>query len=342
MIRKSSLLVFFLFVLTSKDYAQLVTLTPLFQHDEPLTVKLRISMKEIRNNTNDSTYVPAMMYYQNTGQQWDSIAITIRARGNFRRENCYFVPMRVKIRKLAAKGTLFEGNKSLKLVLPCQTAKSNNSLIVKEFMCYQIYKPASPYIFNTRLLNITLEEVTGRNVKVHQLFGFFIEDDDVAAERYQGKEVQVKDLHPMFLHDTSSIRHDLFEYMIANTDWSTTFFHNMKVIRTAKCGYIPIPYDFDMSGFVNAPYAKTNEELGLNSVRQRMYRGFCRNETLIQFVRKEYLDNEVNINNIISRYQHYFEAREFAALQNYLNDFYAILKNDKKFNENILQKCRTK
>ena len=37
--------------------------------------------------------------------------------------------------------------------------------------------------------------------------------------------------------------------------------------------------DFDSSGFVNAPYAAPDEQLGLSSVRDRQYRGYCIHNT---------------------------------------------------------------
>ena len=36
-----------------------------------------------------------------------------------------------------------------------------------------------------------------------------------------------------------------------------------------------VPYDFDVSGLVNPPYALPPEGLGLDTVRQRRYRGYC-------------------------------------------------------------------
>ena len=64
----------------------------------------------------------------------------------------------------------------------------------------------------------------------------------------------------------SSLRLDFFQYMIANTDFSTQFLHNIKAIQTKNGRFIPIAYDFDMSGVVNAPYATFDEKLGIKSV----------------------------------------------------------------------------
>ena len=41
---------------------------------------------------------------------------------------------------------------------------------------------------------------------------------------------------------------------------------------------IPLPYDFDMSGFINPSYAVVNETLGIKNIRDRKYRGFKRSD----------------------------------------------------------------
>ena len=92
--------------------------------------------------------------------------------------------------------------------------------------------------------------------------------------------------------------------------------------------YIPIPYDFDMAGFVNAPYATFDESLGIRSVHERVYKGFCRNEKVTEYVRQEYIRLEPDINVVVSRYEGQFEPKEFAALRKYMSEFFTTIKND--------------
>jgi hypothetical protein len=40
-----------------------------------------------------------------------------------------------------------------------------------------------------------------------------------------------------------------------------------------------------MAGIVNAPYATVHDFMAISSVRERLYRGFCREETMIEYVR---------------------------------------------------------
>jgi len=331
------LLIFIPGVLFSQDK----DVTKLFMDEAPIDIKLSVAIKDVKSITSDTVYTEYMMHYKN-GNAWDSIKIEVRARGNYRRKECYYPPLRVKIKKGDAKGTVFEGNKSLKLVLPCKQVKEN-SLIMKEYICYQMYEPITKYTFNTRLANIEFTDLNNKKVKGVPIMGFFIEDDDVVAKRHKGKVVEDLKLHPKSLQDSNSVRHDMFQYLVANTDWSTTFLHNAKVIQLDESKkYIPLAYDFDMAGFVNAPYATVNADLGIASVRERLYRGFCRPDDIMQAIRKEYINKENEIKGAVKRYESSFEPKEFASIMKYVDEFFITLKSDKKFKYSIMDQCRNK
>lgn len=333
-------LILFLIFIPGLLFSQTQDVATLFLDEKPLDIRLSVAIKDVKGIESDTVYTPYVMHYKN-GDQWDSIKIEVRARGNFRRKECYFPPLRVKMKKNDAKGTVFEGSRSLKLVLPCKQVK-DNSLIMKEYMCYQMYEPISQYTFNTRLVNVVFTDLNSKKVKDVNFMGFFIEDDDVVAKRNKGKVVENLNLHPKALQDSNSIRHDMFQYMVANTDWSTTFMHNAKVIQLDESGkYIPLAYDFDMAGFVNAPYAFPNETLGIANVRERLYRGFCRSPEVMQAIRKEYIDKESAINAIVDSYEGSFEPKELTSIKKYMADFFDTFKNDARFKANIMDKCRT-
>ena len=158
----------------------------LFLTDSILPIKMSYSFKELRKNTNDSTYLNIDMAYQQTLGDWQSIPLRVRARGNFRLKTCYFPPVKMRIRKAEAKGTLFKGNKEIKLVLPCVLEKDADDNVIKELIAYKLYELASPYHFKTRLVDIALSESKGKKVKEHQVKGFFIEDISELADRFGG------------------------------------------------------------------------------------------------------------------------------------------------------------
>ena len=308
--------------------AQMRDVTPLFASQDPLHIKLKMTFKEFKKQTNDSTYMDGVIYYEENNGTWDSIKVELRTRGDFRLRECFFPPIRVKIKKGDAQGTIFEGNKALKLVMPCKKSKETNTLVLREYMCYKIYETVTPYTFNTRLLSIDLTEGTGKKADDYQLSGFFIEDDDLVAERHKA-EVKELTLHPLSLHDTTAVRHDLFQYFIANIDWSTTFMHNAKIIQTTEpFRNIPLTYDFDQSGFVDASYATLNPEFNMTNVKDRIYRGFCRKDNaIVYYVRNQYIELEGAIFEIMRNYKSYFEEKEFTSTEKFASDFFKIMKS---------------
>ena len=271
--------------------------------------------------------------------------IKLRVRGNYRLKNCYFPPLKLKIKKGVSKNTLFEGNKSLKLVVPCLIQKDNDDNIIKEFLAYKFYEVISTYHFKTRLLDFSFEEIKKNNPKTHLLKGFFIEDNSTVAKRFDGKVLK-RFIHPLNQDKLTSIRNSFFQYMIGNTDFSQGYTHNVKLFFIDKI-MIPIPYDFDMSGMVNTSYAVVsqinNQKLKNTSVTQRVYRGFKRDQEDFELVRQEFLANKTTLLSIMDAHSNYFDnPKEFSNAKDYIISFYDILDDDKSFNKRIVNKAREK
>lgn len=317
----------------------------LFGTEEPLEIKLQYSIKELKKQTNDSVYLPTVVSYLDQSGNWIELEARIRTRGNFRLENCYFPPVKIKIKKKIAKGTVFDGNRSLKMVFPCLRQNDKDDNVVKELMAYKIYENVSPYHFKTRLLNIELTELRGGDDRVHQVRGFFIEDVDQMAERYGGKELERK-IHPLEQDNICSARNDFFQFMIGNTDFSIAYQHNEKLIY-AQDMIIPVPYDFDMSGLVNASYSRVSvigdEKLPISRVTDRMYRGFKRTDECYEEIRVSYLDRHDQVMAVCRNYEGLFRNyKEFDTAIEYLEDFYGILQNERLYKQKIIAKARVK
>ena len=267
----------------------------LFNTTVPLDIGFSISVKTVKKSNVDSVYFKEKMYYRNAAGITDSLKIGVKRRGNFRLKQCYFPPLWIKIDKKNAKNTLFEGNKKLKLVMPCDSRQGSNDLILREYLCYRLYEVMTAYCFKSRLVNIDFTDEKGNKNKDYQLKGILIEDVDITAKRNGCKTASDARISPMSLNDTFALRFDLFQLLIANTDWSKGYQHNSKLIYY-NSKYIPLPYDFDMSGVVDAPYSVVSQvgdnQLPISSVRERYYRGFCASDETTEFVRKEFLSNE--------------------------------------------------
>jgi hypothetical protein len=169
---------------------------------------------------------------------------------------------------------------------------------------------------------------------------FFVEDNSLVAKRSNGKVIRKKGTHPSLFDETQSVRNDYFQYMIGNSDWSAVQQHNSNTLFVGN-KYIPLSYDFDMSGFVNAPYAKDNAPtLGTGDVRERVYRVFCKSAEAMESVRQEYLAKEQQVHEIIDSEAANMPEYEVNDMHDYVEAFYAIIRNDAMFTTSIVQGCR--
>ena len=316
-----------------------------FQDQDPLSIQLKFSTRDIKKNTNDSTYITSILLIQNKELSWDSLKIKLRARGNHRRQNCHYAPLKLKLKKKATKGTMLEGTTKSKLVLPCLLQKNKNDLVVKEYMAYKLYEIISPYHFKTRLANIEFEEEKRSRIKMHNLKAILIEDIDKVALRHNGRAMTRK-VHPLQQDDLTSLQNSFFQYLIGNTDFSKRGGHNQKLLYVDN-KYVSIPYDFDMSGLVNAPYAfvsgMANIKGNISEVTQRVYKGYKRDYELLQEVRQEYIASKDEIFAVIDGLKQFFQnPGVFKEAKDYINDFFEIMESDIKFEKYIVDGARTK
>ena len=306
----------------------------LFEQIDLLPVKLKYSRKVLKKETNDSTFMDSELVYKMKNGDWKTLSLKIRARGNFRRKSCYFTPLKLKIKKKEAKETIFKGQKKMKMVLPCLNETSKDDNVIKEYLIYKMYEVVSPYSFRTRLLDIEYEDIKTRKSQLHQLKGILIEDDETVAKRLDGKIVK-RTFDPKGYDDLAAIRNAMFQYMIGNTDYSVTYPHNTKIVFVDK-KFIPIPYDFDMAGFVNTSYSVVSQtrkqKLPIDEVTERYYMGYQRDYKLFEQVRQEFIAHKQNLVAIINAHKSYFENnKNYTTAKNYIEDFFRILANEALF-----------
>lgn len=342
---KSGLLVFFL--LTGISFAQgtsdiLFSESAVNETDPAklMTLRLEIPIKTLRKETNDSTYVPSMLYFKEK-ETWDSIPVKIRTRGEFRRKKCIFPPVKLKFSKKDIPNTVFDHNKKLKLVVPCRHEEAKNDNVVKEYLAYKLYEPVTPYHFKTRLVNLEWSQKASKKKSGHQLKGILLEDLDHLADRVGG-DAYDRTVHPMRLDTLNGIRNAFFQYMIGNADYSVTVGHNYKIIYHNE-KFLVIPYDFDLAGLVNADYGKSSDVQNLRFMGDqpaaRVYRDSPRDPALVEQVRQEYLDNKNEILKQLERTKLFFDNEdEYAEAELYIAKFFQVLEDDKKFNRIINSK----
>jgi hypothetical protein len=99
-----------------------------------------------------------------------------------------------------------------------------------------------------------------------------------------------------------------------------------------------VPYDFDMTGFVNAPHARPNPRFKLRNVRDRRYRGRCFNNSRIPLSVERFFDRREEIYSLINRQNLMTDATRKSMLR-FVDDFYKSLNSLKKITKELNKDC---
>ena len=254
--------------------------TPLFASDQPIKITIQAPLATLMRNRAFTGAVAGSV----TDPSGVKLPASFALRGITRRtaETCEFAPLRVNFTGQPAAGSVFAGQNRLKLVTHCRNAPGFQQNLLLEYAAYRMYNLLTPFSMRVRLATIDYVDENGRPITSR--LGFFLEQSSDIARRNDLREVTAGERIPVaWLNPVDAARYALFQDMIANHDWSMRAgppgdecCHNARLIGVGAPGQvIPVPYDFDFSGLVNAAYATAPDELGISNVRQRQYRGYC-------------------------------------------------------------------
>jgi hypothetical protein len=250
----------------------------LFKEIEPLAFTLTADFKAInKDRAPESTKrYPALLSLAGEHGAAHDIAVKLGTRGHFRlmARNCDFVPLRLELPKETA-GTAFEAQTSLKLGTHCRGDKAYENYTLREYLTYRLFNMVTPLSFRARLGHATYVDATTKKT-VATRYAIFIEHENEVARRFGGRIVELPRIVFADLDAPTLTRMMMFEYMIGNTDFSIWALHNVRIVQNRARQLYPVPYDFDLSGFVHAPYASPDPRIGIRSVLDRLYRGPCR------------------------------------------------------------------
>ncbi|MBT8143171.1 MAG: hypothetical protein KJO55_00620 [Gammaproteobacteria bacterium] len=315
---------------------------PLFASDAILEVKLIAPLKQLARARGEPQYLPATMILDDGIE----LSLRVRPRGKSRRrsEVCHFPPLRLNFDKSVA-GTVFATQNRVKLVTHCRNAESFQQYILREYVIYRIYNRLTDYSFRVRLLRITYEDSDKPGRPVTRL-GFLIEDKHALAQRLGGEVAEPESIPPSAVDATHSPLFDQFQYLVGNTDWAAlrgpegeNCCHNVVLLTHDNQTYIPIPYDFDNSGLVDAPYAAPSSQLGIDEVTERLYRGMCRDEATTSAAIDQVVQARAGITEFINSFA-LLTSRTRSKLQRYLGRYYDIAADPKRRAREIDSKCR--
>jgi hypothetical protein len=317
--------------------------TPLFSASDAIHLTIQAPLQSLMRDRDNRGPVAGTLTEPN-GQ---ALPVSLALRGITRRtsEICDFAPLRVDFTTPPPPTSLFAGQKRLKLVTHCKNAASFQQLILLEYSAYRMFNLLSPKSFRVRLANIDYRGADGRPIVSR--VGFFLEDlGDVAKrngtiETRAGERIPVSNLSP-----PDAARYGLFQYMIANQDWSMRAgpagdecCHNARLIGPLAPGQtVPVPYDFDFSGLVSAPYAGPPPEIDIADVRQRLYRGYCIHNADAIAAARQFRALQPQILGVLAQTPG-MEPRTQQRAASFLGRFFADIATDDSTNTRVLRRC---
>jgi hypothetical protein len=322
---------------------------PLFRSNEPLAVRISAPLRDLARDRNTAPeYRPGSLVYADGRGGELELPVRVRPRGKSRRFNsyCQVPPLRLKVAKSDVRGTLFHGQNNLKLVTHCKAAARHDRFIQKEYLVYRMLNQITDASFRVRALDIDYVD-TARPGASERRFGFVIEDKGRLAKRLGMTVARVERLVPDQLDGDHASLMDLFAFMVANTDFSfiapwgdEECCHNTLLLQNGGGGpYAPMPYDFDMTGFVNAPYAVVDGKLPISNVRQRLYRGFCRSGDGVSRAVARLQEARPAIFEVL-RTETALDERGRKDAVAFIEAFYAIVDDPKQLQRRVVGACR--
>lgn len=319
--------------------------TPLFAMDAPIRVTIQGPVGAIARGAEDS--MAPRDATLTLGAPSETHAIRLSARGITRRrkETCTFPPLRVELAQPAAASSLLAGQRRLKLVTHCRSSEGFQQHLLLEYAAYRIFNLLSPTSFRVRLATIDYAEPGGKVLTSR--WGFFIEDLDDAAKRNGLAQARVGDrILSSQLEPRQAARVALFEYMIGNLDWSMRAgsqgegcCHNVRLAAGAGGKMVPMPYDFDYSGLVDAPYAVPPDGFSISDVKSRVYQGYCAHNAEASAAAADLRARRPAIEAMFGQIPGMSDRTRGKAIA-YLAGFFQQIATDDVFRSKILKNCR--
>lgn len=311
-----------------------------FRDEQPFEMVLSSDLKNLVNKKMSKAVQPAVVTLRFADSTVISEEIWINTRGKFRLENCQMPPILLNFKKPTSPTLRPLGR--LKLVVGCGATNEDEQLIIKEYLAYKMYNMLTEKSFRVRLVKIRYEDTRGK-IRAYSQYGFLLEDVDDMAARNKCREIENIAIQTENTDRKQMTLVAMFEYMIGNTDWSVPHYHNVKLMRPTDNKTSPpyvVPYDFNNAGVVNAPYALPQEELGIESVRERLYRGFPRKIEELDKAIAIFLAKKDEVWALVNNCE-WLSNKYKKEVTGYLEDFYKVIETKSLVKYTFIDNART-
>jgi hypothetical protein len=315
---------------------------PLFQQIEPLAFTMTADFGAVNKDrdANSTKRFPAVISHTDERGRTQTIHVKTGSRGHFRLmpRNCDFVPLRLEFPKDEIAGTVFDGQSSLKLGTHCQSDKAYDQYTLREYLTYRLFNLVTPKSFRARLARATYVEAKNQK-PIATRYAIFIEHENDVARRMGGRVVELQRTQFTDVDAATLNRLTLFEYMIGNTDFSLWFLHNLRLVQDPERKMFTVPYDFDLSGFVHAPYAIPDRKFGIRSVLDRLYRGPCRTTDELEAAAAPFLSKKAEMLALVDGMSD-LESSNRREAKDYLEGFFRAIEKPNAIKKQFVDGCK--
>jgi hypothetical protein len=335
-------------LLLTSPFSSAANPQPLFDTEEPLSLVLELPLSDLLRRASKKPTVSGTLRYTGADGADVVLDVEVSTRGKSRLEECSFPPLSLNLKRQQVAATIFAGQNKLKLVTQCDRSKAYLRYLNQEYVIYRMYNVLTDYSFRVRMLEMTYRD-SGRSGKDKVQPAFFIESDKAAADRLGMASINTGRVKLSQLEPVELSKFTLFQFMIGNTDWSVRSgpegegcCHNGKVIAPpdSNTGWVVLPYDFDQAGLINTRYSAPSDQLRIKSVRQRLYRGFCKSNALLKSTIAMFNDKRSAIEAVTASGPNGPYSNE--SVLKYLQGFFEIINDPNKRQKKIIDDCQGK
>ncbi len=256
----------------------------------------------------------------------------VKTGGNFRKDprNCKYPPLRVDPKGKSAKGTLFQGQGTMKLITICQ----DPNYVLKEYLAYRIYNLMTDSSYQVRLSKVVFEDIAGR-IPAETNWALWVESEKHLAQRLDMERFEDDSvIHRPSVSASCWARVCVFQYIIGNTDWDLPLKKNVTVLSHAGICHV-VPFDFDWSKWVDAAYTGLKDD---PSFEHRSFRGKGLSREVVDAVLTEVVAlRETLVEEVKSCKSLPSEHRK--EIVEYLDVFFKSAENPKTREELFLSRC---
>lgn len=319
---------------------------PLFADNSTLEVRLTAPIEQIMDGRSEEVELPGTFELTLPDGEVLNVAVEVQARGNYRKQPdvCEFAPLRLNFKKGEMKGTYLAKQDKLKLVTHCNSnSERYRQAVVREYLAYRTLNHLTEFSFRVRLLRITY--VDSAEGEEEESFAFLIESKERLAKRIEMEASTVPAVNIRRLDQAHTNISSMFQYLVSNLDFSpvqgsgsSICCHNYALFSPDKTTYWSIPYDFDLTGFVDPEHHGPNPNYDQRSTRDRVYRGRCHNNEFLPASIQLFNDKRAAIDASIASQEELSNASRKRG-ESFFAQFYKELEKEDKLIRKLERNC---